>query len=229
MGISERYQEVRQKVLAACRQAGRAPEEVKLIAVTKYVDTERMREAFLSGARCMGENHAQEVREKLNFYKNNAIELHFIGQLQTNKIKYIIGTAEFVHSVDREHLLTALAAAAERAGIVQKILLQVNIGREPQKGGILPEALEALAEKALSMNSVSLRGLMCVPPENEPEKAVKYFAELYELREHLKAQFPEAALSELSMGMSRDYETAIGQGATMVRVGSAIFGPRGMK
>ena len=229
MSIAERFLEVRQKVLKACQQAGRAPEDVKLIAVTKYVDTARMQEAFLSGARYMGENHAQEVREKLTFYKNNAIELHFIGQLQTNKIKYIIGNAEYVHSVDREHLLSALAAAAEKAGIVQKILLQVNIGREPQKGGILPEELSKLTEQALHFDSLKLKGLMCVPPENEPERASEYFAALYELREHLQAEYPETDLSELSMGMSRDFEEAIQQGATMVRVGSAIFGPRSMK
>ena len=229
MSIAERYLAVRRKVDDACRSAGRTPESVKLIAVTKYVDTERMEEAFLSGARCMGENHAQEVREKLTFYKNNAIELHFIGQLQTNKIKYIIGNAEYVHSVDREHLLTALAAAAEKAGCVQKILLQVNIGREPQKGGILPEELEKLTEQALTHTSLALKGLMCVPPENEPEKARAYFAELRERRDRLQQQYPEADLSELSMGMSRDFEEAILEGATMVRVGSAIFGPRSMK
>lgn len=229
MSVAECYLAVRQRVLDACREAGRPPESVKLIAVTKYVDTDRMQEAFLSGARCMGENHAQEVREKLNFYKKNAIELHFIGQLQTNKIKYIIGNAEYVHSVDREHLLNALAAAAAKTGTVQKILLQVNIGREPQKGGILPEELPLLTEQALVLDPLKLKGLMCVPPENEPEKARMYFAELYELRERLKAQFPEADLSELSMGMSRDFEEAILEGATMVRVGSAVFGPRSMK
>lgn len=229
MSIAESYGQVSQKIMNACRQAGRAPESVKLIAVTKYVDTDRMHEAFLSGARCMGENHAQEVREKLTFYKNNAIELHFIGQLQTNKIKYVIGHAEYVHSVDREHLLTALAGAAEKAGIVQKILLQVNVGREPQKGGILPEELERLTEQALNCPSIELRGLMCVPPESEPEKAREYFAGLREMEQRLNERFPEAALNELSMGMSRDYEEAILEGATMVRVGSAIFGPRNMK
>ena len=229
MSVAEQYLEVRERVENACLKAGRAPEEVKLIAVTKYVDTDRMREAFLSGARCMGENHAQEVREKLTFYKNNAIELHFIGQLQTNKIKYIIGNAEYVHSVDREHLLTALASAAEKAGIVQKILLQVNIGREPQKGGILPEALDALTEQALRLGSLELRGLMCVPPEQEPENARRYFAALRKLRDDLQSRHPEAKLSELSMGMSRDYAEAVSEGATMVRVGSAIFGPRDRK
>lgn len=229
MNIEERYEEVNQKVTGACLRAGREPESVKLIAVTKYVDTDRMQRAFSCGARCMGENHAQEVREKLNFYKNNAIELHFIGQLQTNKIKYILGNAEYVHSVDREHLLSALAGAAEKAGIVQKILLQVNIGREPQKGGILPEELEKLTEQALSYPSLQLKGLMCVPPEIEPEKAREYFAALRGIRDRLQAKYPEADLRGLSMGMSRDYEEAILEGATMVRVGSAIFGPRNMK
>ena len=232
MSIAERYLQVRDTVAGVCRTAGRNPDGVRLIAVTKYVETERIAEAVAAGCRQAGENHAQEVREKLTFYKNNGITLHFIGQLQTNKIKYICGNAEYIHSVDRLSLLQALDAFAKKLGVRQNILLQVNIGREPQKGGVLPEALFALTEAALGCANLSLQGLMCVPPESEPDKAGEYFAALRELRDRLRTEFltassPQDLLSELSMGMSRDYPEAIREGATMVRVGSAIFGARG--
>ena len=139
MSITENIAEVRQKIADACLRAGRPEKDVKLIAVTKYVDEEHIAEAFSCGLKTVGENHAQEVREKLIFYKQNGAELHFIGQLQSNKVKYIIGNAFLIQSVDREKLLLEIDSLARKMGAAQSVLLQVNIGNEEQKGGVSVE------------------------------------------------------------------------------------------
>lgn len=226
MSIAENITKVRESMAAACQKAGRDEKDVQLIAVTKYVETDRIREAFACGLKTVGENHAQEVRDKLTFYKQQGAELHFIGQLQSNKVKYIIGNARLVQSVDREKLLLDINAHAQKLDIVQGILLQVNIGGEAQKGGAALEDVPYLMELACGLKHIRVEGLMCVPPDVEPEAARPYFARLYELREKLRPLFPEQPLVELSMGMSHDYPEAILEGATMVRVGTAIFGKR---
>ena len=226
MSITENIAEVRQKIADACLRAGRPEKDVKLIAVTKYVDEEHIAEAFSSGLKTVGENHAQEVREKLIFYKQNGAELHFIGQLQSNKVKYIIGNAFLIQSVDREKLLLEIDSLARKMGAAQSVLLQVNIGNEEQKGGVSVDNLPYLLELACGLKNVRVEGLMCVPPDVDPESARAYFAKLYGLREKFSSMFPELSLNELSMGMSHDYPEAILEGATMVRVGTAIFGKR---
>lgn len=226
MSIAENITKVRESMAAACQKVGRDEKDVQLIAVTKYVETDRIREAFACGLKTVGENHAQEVRDKLTFYKQQGAELHFIGQLQSNKVKYIIGNARLVQSVDREKLLLDINAHAQKLDIVQGILLQVNIGGEAQKGGAAIEDVPYLMELACGLKHIRVEGLMCVPPDVEPEAARPYFARLYELREKLRPLFPEQPLVELSMGMSHDYPEAILEGATMVRVGTAIFGKR---
>ena len=226
MSIAENIARVRENMENACRQAGRDPRQVRLIAVTKYVEEERIREAFACGLKTVGENHAQEVREKLTFYKQNQAELHFIGQLQSNKVKYIIGNARLIQSADREKLLLDIDAHAKKLNIVQGILLQVNIGGEAQKGGAAIEDVPYLVELACGLKNMRVEGLMCVPPDVDAEAARPFFAKLYALRERLRALFPEQPLDELSMGMSHDYPQAILEGATMVRVGTAIFGKR---
>ena len=226
MSIAENITKVRESMAAACQKAGRDGKDVQLIAVTKYVETDRIREAFACGLKTVGENHAQEVRDKLTFYKQQGAELHFIGQLQSNKVKYIIGNARLVQSVDREKLLLDINAHAQKLDIVQGILLQVNIGGEAQKGGAAIEDVPYLMELACGLKHIRVEGLMCVPPDVEPEAARPYFARLYELREKLRPLFPEQPLMELSMGMSHDYPEAILEGATMIRVGTAIFGKR---
>lgn len=226
MSIAENITKIRESMAAACQKAGRDKKDVQLIAVTKYVETDRIREAFACGLKTVGENHAQEVRDKLTFYKQQGAELHFIGQLQSNKVKYIIGNARLVQSVDREKLLLDINAHAQKLDIVQGILLQVNIGGEAQKGGAAIEDVPYLMELACGLKHIRVEGLMCVPPDVEPEAARPYFARLYELREKLRPLFPEQPLVELSMGMSHDYPEAILEGATMVRVGTAIFGKR---
>ena len=226
MSIAENITEVRETMAAACQRAGRPIDDVKLIAVTKYVEPERIAEAFACGLKTVGENHAQEVRDKLIFYKQHGAELHFIGQLQSNKVKYIIGNARLIQSADREKLLLDLESQAKKLDIVQGILLQVNIGGEEQKGGAAPKDVPYLVELACGLKHLRVEGLMCVPPDVDAEAARPYFARLYELREKLRPLFPEQPLTELSMGMSHDYPQAILEGATMVRVGTAIFGRR---
>ena len=226
MSIAENIAEVRERMAAACQKAGREEKDVKLIAVTKYVETDRIAEAFACGITAVGENHAQEVRDKLTFYKQQAAELHFIGQLQSNKVKYIIGNVRLIQSADREKLLLDIDAHARKLDIVQGILLQVNIGDEEQKGGAAIQDVPYLMELACGLKHIRVEGLMCVPPDVDAQAARPYFARLYELREKLRPLFPEQPLKELSMGMSHDYPQAILEGATMVRVGTAIFGKR---
>ena len=226
MSIAENIEAVRENMAAACRRAGRDIKAVQLIAVTKYVETDRIGEAFACGVKAVGENHAQEVRDKLTFYKQHGAELHFIGQLQSNKVKYIIGNARLIQSADREKLLLDIDAQAKKLDLVQGVLLQVNIGDEAQKGGAAIQDVPYLLELACGLRHIRVEGLMCVPPDVAPEAARPYFARLYELREKLRPLFPEQPLRELSMGMSHDYPEAILEGATMVRVGTAIFGKR---
>ena len=226
MTIRENLETVRENMALACERSGRRIDAVTLIAVTKYVETARIAEAVAAGVTEIGENRAQEFTEKLTFYKQNHLRAHFIGQLQTNKVKYICGKADMIQSVDREPLLDAIATFAQKHGVVQDLLIEVNIGREPQKGGVLPEDLERLIERIATQQSVRLRGLMCVPPATDPEAVRPYFREMRERFETLRAAYPSLPIDTLSMGMSHDYDVAIEEGATTVRVGTAIFGPR---
>lgn len=226
MDVRENIDKVRERLEQACHMSGRAAEDVRLMAVTKYVDEERMGQAVDAGLTLLGENHAQEVREKLNFYKQRGAEVHFIGQLQSNKIKYLCGSVSCIESVDRLSLAESLEAFGQKKDTGWEVLLQVNIGREPQKGGVLPEDAEALLEKVCAMPHLQVRGLMCVPPAGTMEEAQRHFAAMYRLRERLQGAFPQVNLQELSMGMSHDFEAAVKEGATIVRVGSAIFGAR---
>lgn len=226
MTIRENLETVRENMALACERSGRRIDAVTLIAVTKYVETARIAEAVAAGVTEIGENRAQEFTEKLTFYKQNHLRAHFIGQLQTNKVKYICGKADMIQSVDREPLLDAIAGFAQKHGVVQDLLIEVNIGREPQKGGVLPEDLERLIERIATQQSVRLRGLMCVPPATDREAVRPYFREMRERFETLRAAYPSLPIDTLSMGMSHDYDVAIEEGATTVRVGTAIFGPR---
>lgn len=217
---------VRERIADACARAGRGEDSVRLIAVTKYVDTARIAEAIEAGITETGENRAQEFSQKLTFFKQNGCTPHFIGQLQTNKIKYVCGEAELIHSVDRLPLAEGLSARARQLGITQDILVQVNIGAESQKGGAeIAGTLDFIGQIA-EMPGLHCRGLMCVPPVCEGESARPYFATMRELLMKAQGQYPALKLDILSMGMTHDYEQAILEGATMVRVGTGIFGPR---
>jgi len=224
--VQENLEIVRENIAAACARAGRSESDVLLVAVSKYVDTDRIAEALDAGVTDVGENHAQEVREKLTFFEQRGCGVHFIGQLQSNKIKYVCGRVKLIHSVDRLSLAEQISQRAERMGIVQELLLQVNIGAELQKGGAAKDETLMLLDAVRNLPGVSVRGLMCVPPAVGEAQVRPYFAQLHELLAAAKSAHPDLPLTELSMGMSHDYAAAIEEGATIVRVGSAIFGAR---
>ena len=229
MSIAENIAEVRESIENSCLRAGRDPHEVLLLAVSKYVDTERIGEAVAAGQKAFGENHAQEIREKLTFFKQHFCQVHFIGQLQTNKIKYVCGETDLIHSVDRLPLAEQISRRAVAKGCVQDILIQVNIGDEPQKGGVDADDLLQLVEQSASLEALRIRGLMCVPPDCGHDEVRAYFRKMRSLFERTAAAFPELPIDTLSMGMSHDYDVAVEEGATIVRVGTAIFGARDRK
>lgn len=224
--IAENIACVREEMTNACVRAGRGENEVRLVAVSKYQGVERMMEAAQAGIRVFGENHAQELNEKKTFFEQQGCEVHFIGQLQTNKIKYVCGFVDLVESVDRENLASLLNRRAESQKVVQDILIQVNIGAEVQKGGVTDGDLDCFADSLGSYSNLRLRGLMCVPPALEPEEARPYFRKMRRLYESLQNRFDPRVFDTLSMGMSHDFAVAIEEGATQVRVGTRIFGAR---
>jgi len=207
---------VQEAVARACARAGRSPDDVLLIAVSKTMDVERVRLAIAAGVAALGENRVQEAKEKIEAL-GRPVPWHLIGSLQTNKARDAARLFDWIHSVDRLDLAQELSRRADRA---LNILLQVNLGDEPQKGGVTAAELKRLHEVVAALPNLKVRGLMAIPPATEqPEQARPFFRQLRELREQL-------GLEHCSMGMSADFEVAIEEGATMVRVGTAIFGPR---
>jgi pyridoxal phosphate enzyme (YggS family) len=208
---------VQEAVARAGARAGRSPDHVLLIAVSKTVEAERIRLAVEAGVAALGENRVQEAKEKIARL-GHPVPWHLIGSLQTNKARDAARLFDWIHSVDRIELAQELS---RRAGDrVLNVLLQVNLGDEPQKGGVAPEEVKRLAESVAGLPGLRVRGLMAIPPAAEnPEHTRPHFRRLRELRDEL-------GFEHCSMGMSADYEIAIEEGATMVRVGTAIFGPR---
>ena len=227
--IARNIAQVREEMTAACHRAGRKPENVALVAVSKYQSVERMAEVVAAGILAFGENHAQELTEKKTFFEQQGCRVHFIGQLQTNKIKYVCGFADLIESVDRQNLAQQLQQKAQARGIVQDILIQVNIGAEDQKGGVPDEDLDSFAESLVQFANLRLRGLMCVPPAVEAEQARVYFRKMRAYFDRLSDRWSANGFDTLSMGMSHDFVVAIEEGATQVRVGSRIFGARDRK
>lgn len=227
--LTENIARVRENIAAAAREAGRDPAEILLTAATKMQSAETVRAAIAAGIGACGENRVQEMTEKLARYAYDGAKLHFIGHLQTNKVKQVVGRVDMIESVDSLRLLEAVDAYAGKLGIVQDFLLEVNVGGEESKSGVTPEALPGLVQKALEMSHVRLRGLMAIPPaarekgENRP-----FFAKMHALYVDIRTGLDDnvSAVDCLSMGMSGDYEDAVREGATLVRVGSALFGPR---
>ena len=229
MGVRENYLEVLNKKNQAALRAGRNPEDITLMAVTKLHTVDEINEAIDAGATDIGENKVQELLSKYEDVK--PVRWHLIGHLQTNKVKQIIDKVVMIHSVDSLHLAEEINKRAGNAGLVMDILIEINVGEEATKTGIQAEELMDLAKKITdTCENVRLRGVMCIPPYGEdPEVSRKYFRETRELFEKLQQLgLPEdrALIDTLSMGMSGDYETAVEEGSTIVRVGSAIFGKR---
>ena len=227
--IARRIHAVQGRIAAAARAAGRDPGEITLCAATKTQTDEAIRAAIAAGIAVCGENRVQELTAHLAAGAYEGARVHFIGHLQTNKVKQVVGRVELIHSVDSEHLLRAVAAQADKLGLVQDILLEVNIAGEESKGGCTPEGAHALARLAGELGHVRLRGLMAIPPvalrpgENRP-----YFEKMRQLLVDIRGKMSDnqGDMDQLSMGMSADFEDAIAQGATLVRVGTALFGPR---
>lgn len=224
MTIADGVRSVREGIADAAAKAGVDDKSILLVAATKMNDASRVREAVSAGIDAAGENRVQELIEKNAQGAYEGTSLHFIGHLQRNKVKYVVGTAALIQSVDSEALLKDISARASGLGIKQDILLEVNIGREEAKSGVLPEELDSLAAFAGTLPCISLRGLMAVPPITEK---TLYFEQMYKLFVDIKQKkYDNVFMEFLSMGMSADYAAAICCGANMVRVGSAIFGPR---
>lgn len=225
--VRENFIRVRELVAEAADRSGRRPEDIRLIAVTKFVDTERIKQAIDAGAREVGENRAQELVDKYDFFKENGQRVHFIGKLQLNKLKYLVGRAELIQSADRPEAFFEIERLAEKKGLVQDALVEVNIGGELQKGGIAPNELPELITTISDMPHVCVKGLMCIPPAADGAGARVWFKRMKELFEDIKTrETANVKMEILSMGMSGDFTSAVAEGANMVRVGSAIFGQR---
>ena len=228
MTVTESTKAVIERVNAAAINAGRDPKEIRLIAASKMNDADRGREAVAAGIEICGENRVQEMLEKnaQGAYEN--CELHFIGHLQKNKAKQVVGLAKLIHSVDSVELLEVIDRCAEKKGIVQDVLLEINIGAEESKSGFKPEEITPALEKASAFSNVHVCGLMAIPPkcENGEENRI-YFSQIRKLFiDNYDKKYDNVDMVFMSMGMSGDFETAIACGSNMIRVGSAIFGER---
>lgn len=223
--ISENLLNIHDRIARAARRAGRDPGEVTIVAVTKTVEPKRIKEAISAGLRVFGENYVQEAQEKMGKFKEKKLKWHFIGHLQKNKAKFAVELFDLIHSLDSVELAQELNKRAKKP---LDVLIEVNIAKENTKTGIDPEGAVKLARAISSMGNLKLRGLMAIPPSFEqPEMARPYFAMVRRLAERInKEKLPGVYLRELSMGMSNDFEVAIEEGATMVRLGTAIFGTR---
>ncbi len=227
--IKDSLNRVRDGIERAAHRAGRNPDEVTLVVVTKTFGVDAVRNAIEAGVTDVGENYVQEARAKIEALGRDAARWHFIGGLQTNKAKYIVRLFDLVHSVDGHDLAAEIDRRAASEGRVMDILIQVDISREAQKSGVMEEDLVEFIRSVAPMPHITVRGLMGMPPfGREPEASRPYFHRMRELfDEVVSSRIPGVDMKELSMGMSNDFEVAVEEGATMVRVGTAIFGQRG--
>jgi pyridoxal phosphate enzyme (YggS family) len=225
--LAERIEKVRERIEAAARRAGRDPDDVRLVAVSKTVPPDRIRAAAAAGLTVFGENRVQEARDKIMALPPD-LTWHLVGSLQRNKARLAAGLFGMIESVDRLSLAATLDDAARRRPQPLPVLVQVNIGDETQKSGVSPQDLPELLRRMSGLEAIRVRGLMAIPPwQDEPEASRPYFRALRELANRMHSLGIEGlSLDELSMGMSSDFEVAIEEGATIVRVGTAIFGSR---
>jgi len=227
--ISENLVQVKRCIIEAAKRAGRDPSGVRLLAVTKEQSDATVAKGIQAGMTLLGENKVQEASGKIEaFGRKNGLEWHFIGRLQKNKVKFIFDLFDLIHSVDSLALAEAIHKKAQKIGSCMPILLQVNISGEKSKLGIDPLDLPREIRKFAKFEGVKISGLMTIPPfDRDPETSRPYYARLRELRDTCSSlNIPRICLDELSMGMSNDYEVAIEEGATLVRVGTGLFGPR---
>ena len=228
MDITESVARVKANIAAAAEKAGRRPEDIYLVAASKMNDSGRVREAIAAGIDVLGENRVQEMVEKQAQGAYEGAELHFIGHLQKNKVKQVVGLASLIQSADSLELIRLIDKTALSRGIVQDILLEVNIGAEASKSGFSPEELPSALDSIARLDAVRVRGLMTIPPICSSRQEIEpYFVQMKQLFIDICGKkYDNIRMDFLSMGMSADYETAIACGANMVRVGAAIFGKR---
>ena len=228
MSIAENVAWVRAQMAQAALRCGRNPEEIKLCAATKMNDADAVRQAIAAGVDCCGENRVQELTAKLAENAYIGAPVHFIGHLQTNKVRQVVGKVDLIQSVDSAHLLRAVDREAGRQGIRQDILLEINIGNEASKGGFSPEEILPLLENFGEFSNVCVKGLMAIPPISRfPGENLEFFQKMRQISVDIRDIINDNVKVDcLSMGMSGDFEDAIAAGSTMIRVGTAIFGAR---
>ena len=226
--IARNVAHVKEEIRRAAAEAGRQPEEILLAAATKTNDAAHVRAAVEAGVDICGENRVQEMLEKNALGAYEGVPLHFIGHLQKNKVRQVVGLCSLIESADSLPLLQEISRVAGKRGLMQDVLLEINIGREESKSGFLPEALDEALAGAAELPSVRVRGLMAIPPIcTEPEENRPFFLQMQKLFvDNRGKKYDNVRMDFLSMGMSGDYTEAVRCGATLVRVGSGIFGPR---
>ncbi len=225
--IINRWQDIRREIDQAARGCGRDPEEITLVAVSKTYPAQDVRILAQAGHLDFGENYVQEALDKVDELSDCPIRWHFIGRLQTNKAKFLPGRFALIHSLDRRKTAHILDQRCAQKGLIQSVLLQVNLAGEEQKGGIEADDVMDAARDIDSLPGIDVQGLMCMPPFfDDPQKARPFFSRLAQLRDELQLAMGKK-LRHLSMGMSGDYQAAIEEGATLLRIGTSIFGPRG--
>lgn len=228
MSISENVQSIRRQLTEAAIAAGRDPKSILLCAATKMNDAEAVRQAIAAGVDCCGENRVQELTQKLSENAYVGAPVHFIGHLQTNKVKQVVGKVDLIQSVDSEHLLQAIDKEAAKQALVQDILLEVNIGEEASKSGFSAEDILPLIDRITNYSNVRVRGLMAIPPISENSGGnLRFFQKMNEIYVDIqRKKYDNVEVDCLSMGMSGDFADAIAAGSTMIRIGTAIFGAR---
>lgn len=228
MSLEENIRKAKEAIAAAAREVGRDPAEITLVAATKTQSDDTVRAAIAAGITVCGENRVQEMTAHLDADAYAGAGLHFIGHLQTNKVRQVVGRVDLIESVSSEHLLLAIEKEAAKIGVQQDVLLEVNIGGEETKSGVLPDQVETLFFRSLELPHVRLRGLMAIPPVAGADGNRAFFHEMYEIFVDIKQKMTDnkTDIDCLSMGMSGDYENAVREGATLVRLGTALFGPR---
>ena len=227
MSIAENIARIRAEIDAAAREAGRDPKEITLVGASKMNDAQACRDAVAAGIDALGENRVQEMTQKLSENAYEGAPLHFIGHLQRNKVKQVVGYVDLIQSVGSMSLLDEIEKVAAAKGLVQDILLEVNVGEEEAKSGFAPDEVFAAAEAALERTHVRVRGLMTIPPADaDRDTNIQYFRQVRALYVDINEKLFHNELNCISMGMSGDFADAIRNGATMVRVGTAIFGTR---
>ena len=226
--IADNIAALRERIERAAAAAGRAAGEVTFVAATKMNDADKVKAAVAGGIDACGENRVQELIEKYEQGAYVGAPLHFIGSLQKNKVKYLVGKVDLIQSVDSRELALTVAKKAQQLQTVQDVLIEVNIGREEAKSGLLPESTDELLAELAQIEGIKVRGLMAIPPNIELDpKNVAYFEKMHNLYVDMRSKkYNNVSIEILSMGMSGDFEEAIACGSNMVRIGSAIFGPR---